>query len=553
MVRKIICFLSLITLIGGNLLHAQESPKKKTVNITSTFKPVLRDAVKINFSATPPAIDTSRPRLNYNIPAQFLYLSYQPAELRPVALRIDTARVLDNDNYIKVGIGNVHQPFVQAGFTFGDGKNTIFNIFGDGYSSKGQLPYQKSNLAAVGLSGIVRTKSDLEWKGKLGFRSDGYYLYGFRPDTLKFNKEELQQNFLTFEGDLALRNTIPTEYGLTYNPNMHVAVFTDNHQPSATEENTILNLPLQKTLGENFAFGLGFTADITNYHIADRPAIQNNIYTVSPALTYKNDNLNFKAELDPSWNNGDFKLLPNLLANVTTNDKQFTFEAGFIGYYQKGTYQRYESLNPWLAQPTSLINTRVEEGFGGFRGSINNHFSYAARLSFVQYWNMPLFVNDSLDGKTFDIVNEVNMKAVLIHGEISYTQGELFTAKAAVNINNYSPKYQNRAWGLLPFEFNADLRWQLLKDLWIKGDLWLFDGAPYLGADKNGHSGAGGADLSAGIEFRIARQVNLWLQMNNIFNDTYQRWNQYQVYGFNILGGIIFSFGQKNAQPGKIM
>src|SRR6516162_3564912 len=134
MERKIICFLTLISLMGGNLLQAQENPKKKTVNITSTFKPVLRDAVKINFSAAPPAIDTSRPRLNYNIPAQYLYLSYQPAELRPVALGIDTARVLDNDNYIKVGIGNVHQPFVQAGFTFGDGKNTLFNIYGDGYA-----------------------------------------------------------------------------------------------------------------------------------------------------------------------------------------------------------------------------------------------------------------------------------------------------------------------------------------------------------------------------------------------------------------------------------
>jgi len=95
MVRNIICFLALTAWIGVNLVHAQENPKKKTVNITSTFKPVLRDAVKINFSAAPPAMDTSRPRLSYDIPSQFLYLSYQPSELRPVALRIDTARVLE--------------------------------------------------------------------------------------------------------------------------------------------------------------------------------------------------------------------------------------------------------------------------------------------------------------------------------------------------------------------------------------------------------------------------------------------------------------------------
>ena len=53
-------------------------------------------------------------------------------------------------------------------------------------------------------------------------------------------------------------------------------------------------------------------------------------------------------------------------------------------------------------------------------------------------------------------------------------------------------------------------------------------------------STTGGFDINAGVEFRIARQLNLWLQMNNLFNDKYQRWNQYSVYGFNILGGVIF-------------
>ena len=57
----------------------------------------------------------------------------------------------------------------------------------------------------------------------------------------------------------------------------------------------------------------------------------------------------------------------------------------------------------------------------------------------------------------------------------------------------------------------------------------------------------GGAafDLNAGAEFRITKNFNLWLQMNNIFNNKYERWNQYQVFGFNILGGIVYSFAQK--------
>ena len=54
------------------------------------------------------------------------------------------------------------------------------------------------------------------------------------------------------------------------------------------------------------------------------------------------------------------------------------------------------------------------------------------------------------------------------------------------------------------------------------------------------YKGDAAFDWSAGLEFRITRQFNLWVQMNNIFNNRYERWNQYQVYGFNVLGGVIF-------------
>jgi hypothetical protein len=130
-----------------------------------------------------------------------------------------------------------------------------------------------------------------------------------------------------------------------------------------------------------------------------------------------------------------------------------------------------------------------------------------------------------------------------LHGEIGYTHGEDFSANVALNIHKYSGlQGQADAWGLLPLELTTTVKWQVLKDLWIKGDLWTFDGADYLVDNKFTNKGNPGLDVNAGIEFRITRRVNLWLQMNNLFNSKYQRWNQYQVYGFNILGGIIFAF-----------
>ena len=45
---------------------------------------------------------------------------------------------------------------------------------------------------------------------------------------------------------------------------------------------------------------------------------------------------------------------------------------------------------------------------------------------------------------------------------------------------------------------------------------------------------------------KVTKNINLWTQFNNVFNKEYQRWNQYPVYGFNFVGGVVFSFDQKN-------
>ena len=146
-------------------VHAQDTTRKKSIDITSTFKPVLREAAKINFNAAPPVADTSRPKLSYSIPSQNLFFSYQPAELKPVALRIDSVNAWQYSNYIKVGFGNVHLPYIKAGFSFGDGKSTYFNVFANYYSSKGSLKYQKNSFSSVGAAATYLSPKHLEWNG----------------------------------------------------------------------------------------------------------------------------------------------------------------------------------------------------------------------------------------------------------------------------------------------------------------------------------------------------------------------------------------------------
>ena len=243
-------------------------------------------------------------------------------------------------------------------------------------------------------------------------------------------------------------------------------------------------------------------------------------------------------------------MFPNILAEIGTDDSRFTFQAGWTGYVRKTTFQYLASQNPWLWAPGELRNTWIEERFAGFKGSVGDHFSYGAKVGFNRLNNQPLFVNDTVagtDGKSFNVVYADRINVLNLGGELGYTVEEKFSVTAALSFNQFTGlQGQQKAWGLLPLELNSSMNLRIIKDLWLKTDLFAWSGPRYLRANGSDGKLSGAFDLNAGLEFRVTKNINVWTQFNNILNKEYQRWNQYRVYGFNFVGGIVFSFDQKN-------
>lgn len=545
--KSIVIVLSAVAIFLCSVSYSQDTLRKRTVDITSSFRPELEVAAKITFNATPPTADTTRPRLQYDIPNPNLLPPYQPGSLKPLALQIDTSGNFDNSNYIKAGFGSLRTPYVQAGFSFGDGNTAGINIFAKHVSSDGKREQDFSNTQ-VKLSGFYKTAQNMEWNASIGMIQDRTNKYGYEPESLSFPKDSLQQRFQTFFGRIGLHNINKTSFGLNYSPQIKIDVFSDHIKNS--ESNTVVDVPLEKTIGENFAVNLGVTFDLTRLSLNNKSTVNNTMWYISPSVTYKNPNFRIQAGIRPSWDNKTFKMFPNVLAELTTNDQRFTLHGGWTGYIRKTTYQYLASQNPWLWAPSSLMNTWIEERFAGFKGSVGDHFTYNAKVGFNILNNQPLFINDTSaagDGKSFQVVNESKMNVLNMGGEIGYNVEEKFSVIAGVNFNQFTGLQDNeKAWGLLPVELNAAMRLLIIKDLWLKTDLFAWSGPKYL--KKNGGVGDLGSafDLNAGLEFKITKNINLWTQFNNIFNKEYQRWNQYPVYGFNFVGGIIFSFAQKN-------
>ena len=135
------------------------------------------------------------------------------------------------------------------------------------------------------------------------------------------------------------------------------------------------------------------------------------------------------------------------------------------------------------------------------------------------------------------------MKAIRLHGEMGYTVQEKLSFTAGATFTQYNSLTVNqKAWGLLPLEVTGSFKWTVVKGVQLKSDLFVWDGAPYQDKALQTQKGSAAADLNLGAEFSVMPRLNLWVQMNNVLNNQYQRWNQYTVLGFNVLGGVVYSF-----------
>jgi hypothetical protein len=95
----------------------------------------------------------------------------------------------------------------------------------------------------------------------------------------------------------------------------------------------------------------------------------------------------------------------------------------------------------------------------------------------------------------------------------------------------------------VPLELNGSIRWQIIKEFLVKSEIYFWDGAHWRNKLGDSRKLQPAADVNVGVEFTILPQLNGWVQVNNLFNNKYERWNQYPVLGFNVLAGIVYTFG----------
>lgn len=528
-------------LLGSSLFAQRDSVHGQTIEITSAYKPELRNSVKIDLHATPLTPDTSRPRMAYSIPAQNLFFSYQPVTLKPLTMQSDEQLELGTRNFVKAGFGNLTTPYISGALGFGDGKESLASIFGSYISSRGKIKNQ--DFSEINLKGTGSLFSNNhETYAFLGFSQHEYYQYGYDHSQHTYDKSDLRRSYRDLSLGLGFRNTEENDIGINYNPHIELHAFT--RQNKVNESTLSINLPAEKKVGEFVTVKVEGVAKVNGYKInAQNLQITNSLFQLAPEVVYKNDRFKLHGGITPSWNNGTLSILPNIYGEVQLQDNILAVQGGWVGRFHTNSFRSLSMENPYIQDPVFFFNTKEVEYYGGIKASVGGHLNLNAKAAFIQYTDKPLFVNDNFDQKSFLVVNESRINNFQIHGDLNYINQDKFTVTGALDLNTYTGLKDNtQAWGLYPLKVTGSLRWYAFDQLLVKGDLVAFSGAKALTAGGSSKNMKGGTDLSAGGEYKINRMFSAWLDFDNLLNSKYQRWNRYPVYGFQVLGGVIVRF-----------
>ena len=518
-----------------------DTVKPNVLTITSTFKPFLRSASKLNFTASMPILDTTRLNLAYSIPAQNLFFTYQPVPIKPIAYFADNSFQWVNSNYVKLGFGNYSKPYAEAAFSFGTPQTTVYSILAKYHQAKGNILFLENTQTLFKATADINTIVNHDLVISLGYKGSAQNKYGTNPNLI-FTKDQLKQNFNTIEADVQLHSKALNEYGINYHPNLKVNLFSDHQKGS--EFNVLFQAPFSKSISKRLSIDFGVLADISFYK-NNNLSISNNVFAIKPQVKYIGDDLIISAAVQPTWNNNELELLPDIHATYHLAKEKFMIIGGYKSFIQKNTYQSLAAINPFIDQPTVFKNTITNEIFGGLKGAVGKHFSFLGKLSFLKTNQQVLFANDTTMSKSqnFNILFEPDVKSIRLSGEISYVDQEKFSLVTGVSFTQFTAQEKfDKVYGFLPLEINSSIRYHVLKDVVLKSDIYIWDGAYY--RIKNDVSGKSKMviDLNVGTEVKVLKNTYFYLELNNLFNNEYQRWNQYNVFGFNVVGGVVYSF-----------
>lgn len=515
--------------------------------ITSAYKPVLADAVKIRRN---PEMEDKVPfkaPLTYTSIDKKLTKDEEIKQLDAMKMPAEKDSIL-KPNYVKLGFGSMRTTYGEAYIANGRDEALQAGLYIKHFGQQGTINKQNQTRNEIGIFGkSINDKHTLS--GRINYNLNTNYFYGYDPNTpVPANLDVAQQKFSTIaaEGELA-KNYKDVENDFTYAVKLKGYVFSNAFQ--AKENNVVLSGFLNQTVRQFYA-GLSASMDVSTQSDA-LYSLSNNLFRVNPYIKFQGENYKIDAGVSLVSEFGfssRLLLFPAAKAELQVIPKYVRLFVEAKGDINRSSIRDFSMINPFIGPNVAIKNSVDQLDISaGLKGTLAPGLSFKGTIFRNTIKDMPLFVSN------FDFANGYNRFAVIydngrarvtgFNGELDYKVDDDFNIFGRAEFRDYKMASEVLAWNLPKFKLTAGTNIHINNKVNVSGSL-LFRG------NANDPRVVGGVysaipsfiDISGGVEYKATNKISIFGRVNNILNGTNQTWLYYPEYGFNIFGGASYSF-----------
>lgn len=552
--------------VAAGLMTAQAQDKKaeekgvvnEEIEVVRPYKPILAEAVKLRRSPNLDDVKTYKAKLNYSIMDRKLELNSDIQKLQAQALAEEKESILVN-NYVKGGFGSFATLLGEAYFNTGKDEGLQVGGYFKHFSQEGKLNKQNSSNQQLSVFGRSILDENTV-SGRINLERNGTYFYGIdnsRP-TLNPNPDKQALTTIELEGEL-VKNFTEDEDAFSYALKANGYIWNDKF--SAKENYLSLNGYVNKRIN-SLNLGLAASTEFGNTKDA-LTSVGNNLLRLNPYIRLQVKGAKITAGVNFVQEFGAYsstKVFPAVTADFTLIPDYLQVFGEVKGDVNRNSLKNFTDENPWLNSNILVKNTVEKLSFSaGVKGTGGPGFGYKARIYVKQFDDMPLFVNNFTDFNKFDVIYDFGKtKLTGLEGEISVQVSDALKWTGKLNLDDWKPASETYSWFKPGLKVSSNFMYTFNKKLSFNAGVVIQDDVKakvYTGAPVPAsqyvipnpgieliETVKGYVDLGLGADYRINKKFSVFAKANNILNNNYSRYLYYQANGFNIFGGLTYSF-----------
>ncbi|WP_298780190.1 hypothetical protein [uncultured Polaribacter sp.] len=560
----------------------KDTVKTEVVEIVTKYNPKISDATKIKIN---PVIqlseNTKKKKLAYTIFSAPVASTFIPKSGVVKGIDVGVKERIYN-NYVAAGFGNYTSPYTEI---YLHNSNRFESEFG--LSAKYNASFDNIENTVLDsnfenfIASIFYKKEGryFDWKTVLNTKRSQYNWYGlpsldFNENTINTINEEQTYNYFNVLGEIDFLDSYIDKSSLS------LSYFNDrfNSNEILINLNTALDLPLDfisnslknmylKTSLE-FLTG-GFTSNYTGDN-----ELNYSIFTAGLNPEYKTTFGGFSIKLgakifgsfDTENSINNFLIYPDIKIETPIIKDYLNFYAGINGDLKTNTYKNFSEENPYVSPTLFMTQTSEKYNvFTGVNGTIDNSFSFNISANIKEEQDKPLFIknnskstgtNTTLNsislkgyefGNSFNVVYD-DIKTTTLFAELEYDFTKKITVGTSLQYDNYTTTNQFEAWNLPTFQtsligkFKSD-KWYATTNVFYvseRKDVLYTDQFP---STSNGIQTVNSfVDINLNGGYHFSDKFSSFLKLNNILNSNYERFANFNVQGFQVLGGLTYKF-----------